>query len=411
MPRAPVRGAVAERAGQGEVGPAARPGRGALQHGRAHQRVAHVDVDAVHPHQPGLLGVRQRVVVDALRGGGPQHHVQQTAVVGGHERQHPLRRLGEPQHPAQEQALHVPGERQDVRQRLVTGELPVAEGAGHLHERQGVPRRSGDDRVADRRGDRPHALVHQRRRGRRVQATDDEGVDTRGVEVTDVALPSAEDHRDALVPESAGHEQQRVGGGAVEPVRVVDEAQDRPGLGQLREHAEAPGGHQEPVLAAPVGQPQGRAQGGRLRPGQGVDQPGGGAQQGVEPGERQLRLRLDAAGPQHPHVGRPLLRVLDQGGLAGAGRAAQHHGAAPGPARLVQQCPDALALGVAADQHPATPRRGPCRAAPAATRSRASRTRRAGARRSSAATGRAGPRPPCWSAPGRPSGRSAAPVG
>jgi hypothetical protein len=62
----------------------------------------------------------------------------------------------------------------------------------------------------------------------------------------------------------------------------------------------------------------------RLRSGQMLDKRERRAQQLVEAGERQLRLRLHSARHEHVHVVRALARVLEERALPDSGLTAEH---------------------------------------------------------------------------------------
>jgi hypothetical protein len=99
-------------------------------------------------------------------------------------------------------------------------------------------------------------------------------------------------------------------------VPVVDQAQQRPVPGRLRQQGEGGHGHQEPVGRRPRLQADGDPQGLGLR----AREPVGPAQQGVqqllEGGEGQPRLALHPGRVQHPQAAGPPAGVGEQGRLA-----------------------------------------------------------------------------------------------
>jgi hypothetical protein len=119
-------------------------------------------------------------------------------------------------------------------------------------------------------------------------------------------LARAEQQHHALRVEPPRHELQRVGGPLVEPVRVVDEAQDRPVLGELGQQRETGGVDEEALLAGAVGQAERRLERGGLRRRQPVEVAQRRPQQLVQRGERQLGLGFHPARGQHVHVARAL---------------------------------------------------------------------------------------------------------
>ena len=208
--------------------------------------------------------------------------------------------------------------------------------------------------------EQPLAYVRRRRRrhlreqsrcGVVLEAADGMRGHVGRLEHADIALARAEEQRDALGVEPPRHELERIGRAGVEPVRIVDEAQDGALLGELGQQREAAGVDEEALLRTAVGESERRAQGDRLRARQPVEQPQRGTQQLVQGGERQLGLGLDATGAEHVHVARAGARVLEQDRLADTRLAAQRERAAPRVAGRVEQCADEGALSVPPKQH------------------------------------------------------------
>lgn len=83
-----------------------------------------------------------------------------------------------------------------------------------------------------------------------------------------------------------------------------------------------------PIAETARGKPQGRAHGIALRLGQCVERTGHRPQHLVQRREREVGLGLNAGGPQHPHRTTARGRRVEQGGLARACLAPQHHRAA-----------------------------------------------------------------------------------
>ncbi len=95
------------------------------------------------------------------------------------------------------------------------------------------------------------------------------------------------------------------------------------------------------VLTGDLGESERTLQGPALRPRQAGQPVESGGEQQAQPGERELRLVLDAGRPDHPEV-RPggRRRVLQQRGLADARLAPQHQRPAAAGPRPVQQAFD-----------------------------------------------------------------------
>lgn len=88
------------------------------------------------------------------------------------------------------------------------------------------------------------------RRGRQI-----DDLDARDLERHE-CLAHREQHRDRVGHEAAGREQQRLHGTLVEPLQVVDHAQQRGVLGQIGEQRQGAGGDQEPVGLVPSARPK-----------------------------------------------------------------------------------------------------------------------------------------------------------
>ncbi|HEV8153738.1 MAG TPA: hypothetical protein VGP78_12430 [Solirubrobacteraceae bacterium] len=202
------------------------------------------------------------------------------------------------------------------------------------------------------RGDvRGHLLVQEAPGSPRVQAGERESGQAVGHERAAFAVTRREEQHDALRLEPARCEDERVAGRAVEPMRVVGDAEDRPRVGRLREQAEHSQRDPEPVGDVVVGQGERCPQRGGLRLGQRGQVVKRGARQLMQPGEGQLRLRLHARAAQHGHPVGARDGVGHQGGLADARLAADHQHAAATLARAVEQRLDDLLLTLAADEH------------------------------------------------------------
>jgi hypothetical protein len=64
-------------------------------------------------------------------------------------------------------------------------------------------------------------------------------------------LACCEHNRNRLRQQSAGHERERLGGGPVQPLRIVDQAHKRPRLGRLRQQAQYREADQEAIGCRP----------------------------------------------------------------------------------------------------------------------------------------------------------------
>ena len=137
----------------------------------------------------------------------------------------------------------------------------------------------------------------------------------------------------------------------IEPVRVVDQAEQRLPFGCLGEQAERRERDQEAVVATPLRQAKRATQRRRLRLRKIVDQAEHGPDDLVQGGEGKLRLRLDAATAEHAHpLGLPA-RVLEQRRLAHTRVAEEHQHGAPRRPSSIEQLTDTGALQIPPVDH------------------------------------------------------------
>jgi hypothetical protein len=111
---------------------------------------------------------------------------------------------------------------------------------------------------------------------------------------------------------------------AIEPLRVLDDAQQRLLLRSRRKQAQRGQSDQEPLWYRPGAQPERRAERVPLGKGKVVDQVQRGHAQLVKRGEPQLHLGFDAHRPGHPEPRGRGDRVLNERGLPHSRLAAQH---------------------------------------------------------------------------------------
>ena len=167
--------------------------------------------------------------------------------------------------------------------------------ARQLEQGQRVAVRIGDDLLPDPRVQR--AGQHRFQQQARValgQAADGQLGQARHVLIRD---PRGEDQAHRVGGQPPGDEAQRLGRGPVQPVLVVDDADQRVFAGRLGEQAEHGQADQEPVRRRPGAEPERGTQRLVLR---GRQAPGPAQQRGaqlVQAGEGQLHLRLHARPP------------------------------------------------------------------------------------------------------------------
>ena len=152
-------------------------------------------------------------------------------------------------------------------------------------------------------------------------------------------FPQREDQGDRFRQQTARDESERLRGSTVQPLRVVDQADQRPfrrRLGQQSEHREADG---IAIWRRPRSRAQakGSAQRVALRARQTRQAVQQGRAQLMQDSKRQFHLGLDTRGPDHQAIGRALLHVVQQDGLADSRLTAQDQHPAVTRAHLVQQ--------------------------------------------------------------------------
>ena len=169
-------------------------------------------------------------------------------------------------------------------------------------------------------------------------------------------MPAAEagggEHQpDRLVRHAPGDEAEHVGGSAVQPVRVVDQAQQRP-LGRgLYEQPERRQRDEELGGRRAAAHPEGRGERVTARFRQTVEAVEQRAAELMQARERQIHLLLHADGAHDTAVGLPPGKTFQQRGLAGAAVTAQHERASVAAADVGDQAIQCPALTLASAQH------------------------------------------------------------
>ena len=187
-----------------------------------------------------------------------------------------------------------------LRRRSVSGSgasgARNVEHAGKFKQGERVPGRLGQHPVAAADG---QAVAEELGRGLSGQALKGQLGQPGGGEGTG---PGAQQQHDRLGVQPPGGEQQGVGAGPVQPLRVVDHAQQRLVGGELGQQRQDREPDQEAVGRPRLGQPESSAQRLRLHVGKRVDPVEGRAQQQVQPGEGQLGLLLDSGPADDPEA-------------------------------------------------------------------------------------------------------------
>ena len=243
--------------------------RGGVVDRAADQRVAEVRTGAARPvvavvaaQEVGRLGRLEVADVEALLGQrlgdgvvrGPGDGDQQQGPAGG---------VGQPGE-APLVGAHEPGAEPDRfdRQRRRPGHRKLEQG-----QRVARGRLPGGARQRGRRPEQPPGRAQVEPTDRQLRQGPEPALH-RGRRVG--AWPCREQHGDRLGPHPAHREHQRLEGGQVQAVRVVDGDQQGPLLGGVREQAQRRHRDAEPV-ARPGAEVQRPLQGGGLGPGEGRD--------------------------------------------------------------------------------------------------------------------------------------------
>ena len=330
-------------------------GRGGAIDGRPHERVreAHAMVEL---EQLGRGRGVSRLDRD-LEPLGPAPHQHRIADrLRRREQQEPLRVGGQGLHAPFEALLDAPLQRMRVRQAEPAGELGRRHAARQLQQGERIAARLGDDPVA-------HALVQRAAHGRRQQGPGIHGSQAADRQLRQphrfavgAEIAAREDQGDRFREQSPRDERQRLLGGLVEPLGVVDHADERSLLGDVGEQAQHRQPDEEAIRRVAGAQPERRAQRVALRAGERVELPEQRRAQLMQARERDLHLRLDAAGAHDPAPRRALCDVAQEGRLADAGLPMQDQRAALAAARRVQQPVERVAFASTAQQRRRTPR-------------------------------------------------------
>jgi hypothetical protein len=98
----------------------------------------------------------------------------------------------------------------------------------------------------------------------RVESAETELRESGRLEVSNLALPGGEEHDDRLDLEPPGDEDKGVGGRVVEPLCIVDEAEERLTFGGLGEQAQGCERDVEAIVASPRPEAERSTEGGGL---------------------------------------------------------------------------------------------------------------------------------------------------
>ena len=272
-------------------------------HRRAHQWMVEPDAALGDAYQSSRLGCPERLLAGLERPPGTEDDRRIAGLLGRRGKEQRLGRLRQATDPLDEDPLDAGADRQRVGKRSPPGELVGVQRRRQLEQGQRVALGDLDQARTNIRRESDWELLGEQCAGSvGVQPVEAKLVEPGRREHMEVVVAGGHQQHDPLGLETPGREGERIGRRLVQPLRVVHQADQRPLLGHLREQAQRRHADQEAVGALGSGHPEGALQGGRLRTWKPFDMVEHGPDELMQGGERQLRLRLDAGPPQHPHL-------------------------------------------------------------------------------------------------------------
>ena len=202
----------------------------------------------------------------------------------------------------------------------------------------------GDDLVADRRVERAAHAVQQQRACSAVVEPLDGHLGEPGEEIVTEARSRRAYERDPLARKPAGGETDDLRGRLVEPLRVVDHADERPLRSKLRQQAEYGQTDDKAIGRRFRAQAERRRERIALRGGQALPEIEHRAAKLMQPPVCKLHLGLDARSSCDTTPGRPSHQVLQQRRLAGPQLATQDQHPTLTPPGTLQQCIECVPL-------------------------------------------------------------------
>ena len=269
-----------------------------------------------------------------LRGRAP-HQRPVPGRVGRRQRQQPPGLVGQGGQLAGEAILDPPGQRRGAGQAKPARQLRRGQPARQLQQRQRITTGLGDDQVGDPRVQRPGQRQGQQRPSVIVPEPLDDELRQPGQVSARIAGREHEPHR--VGSQAARREPQRLHRRPIQPLLVIDHANQGTFPGHLRHQAQHRQAHQKPLGRRPSADPERGPQRIALRHRNLAEMIQERRAQLMQPRERQFHLRLHAHRTGHPAPARPPGQVVQQHGLAHARVTADHQcPALPGPDGLDQ---------------------------------------------------------------------------
>jgi hypothetical protein len=336
--------------GDGLVHAAAVGGWRCLIDGGADQWVAERDPGG-NGKQPVCLRRAGGVRADAKVPGSAPQQRRIACRLGRGQQQQALGHLRKRRDPPLEALLDPAGQRRRARHSEPAGQFRSSYPAGQLKQSQRIAAGLSDNAVTD-------AVIQP--------SGDDRGQQGPGISIAQALqrqlgkpsgaghralIAGAEKHGDRFRVQPPGHERQDLGRGLVQPLRIVDQAQQRLLRGHLRQQAQHSQANQETIRCAGRTQAERDAESVALRPGQGAAAVQHPAAELVQRREGQLHLRLDTLSACHEEVRCRVGCVAEQRGLADASLTADDQRPAAAGPYLRQQLVEGHALPGAGAKH------------------------------------------------------------
>ena len=270
----------------------------------------------------GALGRLEGVGGQPHLRNGTEDDLKLPGVLERSDQESGLRRLRETLDSLLEQRVEPRRQRDRLRQRLGAAQLPGRQSRRQFDQRQRITSSLREQARADLRGRLAGVFGENVRRRLLFEPTEAQLRQPGRIEPAHVALACGKHNGDAIGAEPSRREHERIRGGAIEPLRIVDQAQHRLLLGRGGDQPEHCGRNEEAIGRRRRRQAErpGERRGLRLR--NPVEESEDRPQQSVQPREREIRFRFHARRPQDAHPRRLLCDVAEQRALADAGLAA-----------------------------------------------------------------------------------------
>ena len=204
----------------------------ALVDGRANQRMTELDARLPKPNQAGGLGGAERGSLDPQLARPSQHDGGIAGVVSSGDQKECLALRGKAARSLEEGGLERRPNRQGIGERRLPGELVLAQEVGELEQGERVAAGAGEQAISHF-GREPDACALREQGARRLwpESGEPQLRQAGGLEAAPLALAGREDERDPFRLEPARRKRQGLGRWLVEPLGVVDGAEQRPPLG------------------------------------------------------------------------------------------------------------------------------------------------------------------------------------